>query len=334
MDLNSLIKAFSTLDLNSSDKPNVEFTAPVQDAPVKPSLIVRLPLSSGNAAAATLSLNDHALPPQASLLGLPQELRDQIYGYLAESEERIILGWRLVEVYKRHYPALSYDDCFTAAIALHPLSMTCKQMLMEFQPVLFGATKTRWTFSINNFDLEQFQFFNNYVNTGLAIKPSDEWLAVKAKDPTGRYDMQYNVQLRLRFQMDNNALISIARLRDLVLSSDPDDHQTMRAFRWAEWVPVTVGTLYHPRTRLSAKHLQSMTEGEAKRIDFSLRDLAFSEAWDEYWATAGGIPHRRDGWFDFCRVMQEFRAGFAKAIRETWAIPKPYPGAPGEYPLI
>jgi hypothetical protein len=77
-----------------------------------------------------------------------------------------------------------------------------------------------------------------------------------------------------------------------------------------------------------------MTEGEAKRIDFSLRDLAFSEAWDEYWATAGGIPHRRDGWFDFCRVMQEFRAGFAKAIRETWAIPKPYPGAPGEYPLI
>jgi hypothetical protein len=324
MDVNSLIKAFSTLDLGSSRTTDLEVTTSTRDEQVKHSLIVRLPTSSSNTAAATPSLNNTALPPQASLLGLPQELKDQIYGYLTEDEESLILGLLFVEVYKLRYPSLSYEECFTSATALHPLSMTCKQMLNDFQTALLRATKTRWTFSINNFDLEQFQFFNDYVNTGLTIKPSDQWLAASAAHRTNPVGygprLQHNAQLCLRYQMDSNALTSVARLRHLILSSDPDDRLTMRAFQWADCVPVKIATLYHSRTGVSAKHMQSMTEGEAKRIDFSLNDLMSNEVRQDCWATAGGIRHQRYGWFDMSMVVREFRFGLREAIAETWDI--------------
>jgi hypothetical protein len=287
MDVNSLIKAFSTLDLGSPHTTDVDVTGSLRDAQVKvtgslrdaqvkTSLIVHLPISSKNTVAATPSLNNTSLPPQASLLGIPQELRDQIYGYLTEDEERIILGWRFVENYKRHYPALSYEDCFTSAIALHPLSMTCKQMLHEFQPELLRATKTRWTLVVNNFDLEQLQFFSDFVNTGISVKPTDRWFALVAANKPKHFrlclELEYNVQLRLRFQMDNKATPSVAKLCDLFLSTNLDDHDTTRAFRWCKLADVEVAPRYRSRTGVSAKFIHSMTKQEADRVGISLKD--------------------------------------------------------------
>lgn len=267
MDVNSLIKAFSTLDSGSPHTTDVDVAAPIQDAQVKTSLIVRLPIRSNNTVAATSSLNNTPLPPQASLLGLPQELKDQIFGYLTEDEERIILGWRFVEAWKRHYPKLSYHDCFTSAIALHSLSMTCKQMLNEFQPALLRATKTRWTFLVNNFDKEQLLFFSDHIN--YVLDPNETWLVgADTGDP----------QVTLRLQMDNNAVSSADRLRDLCLSTDPEDYDTMRQLQAAACSlgPVTeVATLYRPRTDASPKHVRSMTKGEAKRIEFTLQYLHY-----------------------------------------------------------
>lgn len=254
MDVNSLIKAFSTLDLGFSRTTDHEVTTSTQDAQVNTNLIVRIPTLSSNAATATPSLNINSLPPQASLLGLPRELKDQIYGYLTESEGRIILAWRFVENYKRHYPALSYEDCFNSAIALNPLSMTCKQMLNEFQPALLRATKTRWTLLVNNFNLEQLQLFGN-------------------RPPVP--NAKYNFEFTLRFQMDNNAVYSADRLRDLILSGDPDDPNSIGALHWVTKARIEVATLLSPRTSRSAKHVRSMTKGQAKRIEFSLRDLHY-----------------------------------------------------------
>jgi hypothetical protein len=196
-------------------------------------------------------------------------------------------------------------------------------MLNECQPELLRATKTRWTFSVNNFDLEQFQFLSDYVNTGISIKLTDRWLAAAAaheKHPIGLGPRrEYNVQLRLRFQMDKNAVTSFARLRDFLLSSDPDDHQAMRSSRWLQHVPVEVGTLYHPRTGSSAKLIQSMTKGEAKLIEFRIIKLLRNVSKQHEWATTDGIRHP-DRWSDVCKATQAWFEEFMTAIRETWAV--------------
>ena len=266
MDVNSLIKAFSALNLSSSDTTGVEVIAPARETQVNTSLNGRLPTSSSDTAAATPSLTNTSLPPQASLLGLPQELRDQIYGYLTEDESRIILGWRFVQAYKRHYPALSYEGCFTSAIALHPLSMTCKQMLTEFQPALLRVTKTRWTFSVNNFDLEQLQFFSDYVNTSTSVKLADEAGAAQL-NPHIYSKLDCNVELRLQFQMDNNAVSSFARLRDMHFTD------SLGSFRCLKSARTEVAIRCQPRTGASANHIQGMTKEEAKRIRSSFGEV-------------------------------------------------------------
>lgn len=266
MDVNSLIKAFSALNLSCSDTTDVEVIAPARETQVNISLTGHLPTSSSDTAAATPSLTNTSLPPQASLLGLPQELRDQIYGYLTEDESRIILGWRFVQVYKRHYPALSHEGYFTSAIALHPLSMTCKQMLTEFQPELLRATKTRWTFSVNNFDLEQLQFFSDYVNTVTSVKLADEAGAAQL-DPRIYSILDCNVELRLRFQMDSNAVSSFARLRDMHFTD------SVGSFRCLKSARTEVAIRCQPRTGASANHMQVMTKEEAKRIRSSFKEV-------------------------------------------------------------
>ena len=275
MDMNSLIEAVTALNLGLPDRTNAEVAALTRGTQVNTSLIVRLPISISDTAAAALSPAKTSLPPQASLLGLPQELKDQIYGYLTEGEDRIILGWRFVEAYKRrYYPALSHEECFTSAIALHPLSMTCKQMLNEFQPVHLRATKTRWTFLVNNFDLEQLMLLSGYVNDELLAKsiiPSMEWF--DAKRACKPLPFTSHVDFTLRFQMDNNAVGSADKLRDIFWSSCLDDCRAMRAFEWLEYANHEVATLYSTRTGGSAKHVRSMTKAEAKRIEFAFRDL-------------------------------------------------------------
>jgi hypothetical protein len=115
----------------------------------------------------------HSPPPGASLLGSPRELRDQIYGYLAETEERIVLGWRFVRAHRSRDTIKTLDECFDLAVALNPLSMTCKQMRAEFQNVHFTARNARWTLLVNNFDLEQLHLFYEYIVSGSFIMPRD-----------------------------------------------------------------------------------------------------------------------------------------------------------------
>lgn len=309
MDVNSLIKAFSALDLNSSDTTGVEVIAPARETQVNTSLNGHLPTSSSDTAAATPSLTNTSLPPQASLLGLPRELRDQIYGYLTEDESRIILGWQFVQVHKRHYPALSYEGCFASAIALHPLSMTCKQMLTEFQPEHLRATKTRWTFSVNNFDLEQLQVFSDYVNTGTSVKLTDGAGAAQL-DPRVYSKVDCNVELRLRFQMDNNAVSSFARLRDMHFTD------SVGSFRCLKSARTEIAIRCQPRTGASANRMQGMTKEEAKRIrsSFGEVDHEFARALKDW----SDNPSEKF-WRGYCDLMRPWASTFARAVADTWA---------------
>jgi hypothetical protein len=60
-----------------------------------------------------------------TLQTIPRELRDSIYELVAATEERIVLGRRMVEA-RRADKTLTLDQCFDQAVALHPLSMTCR----------------------------------------------------------------------------------------------------------------------------------------------------------------------------------------------------------------
>lgn len=119
--------------------------------------------------------------------------------------------------------SLSLDDCFDSAVALHPLSMTCKQMHAEFQYIHFTATKARWTLSVNNFNLDQLELFGYYIDSEV-FSEDITWVADKACMPSRPVN---NVDFALRFQTDENAAGSAAELCGLVLSSDRDNYDTM-----------------------------------------------------------------------------------------------------------
>lgn len=89
-----------------------------------------------------------------------------IYRYLADTEERIILGRRFVEV-SEDEEDLSLDECFDEAVALHPLSMTCHQMRDEFQDLHFSYSYPKWVLVVNNFDIQQLALFDAYPVSGV-----------------------------------------------------------------------------------------------------------------------------------------------------------------------
>jgi hypothetical protein len=237
-----------------------------------------------------------SLPPRASLQWLPRELRDQIYEHLAETDERIVLGWRFLQIWEDRDAALALDDCFDSAVALHPLSMTCKQMRAEFQNIHFTATKARWTLSVNNFDLDQIELFGYYINNEVFIEDI-AWVADKAYRSSRPV---YNVDLALRFQMDENAAGSAAELCGLVLSNDRNNYDTMRAVQKCTSIAAEVAARYSYRTTAPSKRLQIMTEQDAISIDCWLRSLR-PEAL--LWDLRAGYEWERS---NLCDMMEKY----------------------------
>ena len=277
-------------------------------------LVDDLPISGRDTDPETTSPTQTSLPPRASLQGLPRELRDQIYEQLAETEERIVLGWRFLQVWEHGDVSLSLDDCFDSAVALHPLSMTCKQMPADFQYIHFTATKARWTLSVNNFKLDQLELFGYYIDSGSFIEDIT-WMSSKACMSSRPV---YNVDLAFRFQMDENAAGSAAELCGLVLSSDRDNYDTMRVVQRCTSITAEVAARYSYRTTAPSKRIQSMTAQDAISIDYwliSLRPEAL--LWDlrarTEWERCNLCDMMEEYWFKpFSRAVNDI-----EATRET-----------------
>ena len=220
---------------------------------------------------ATMSPTQTSLPPRASFLGLPRELRDQIYEHLADTEERIVLGWRFVQAYKYNDDTVSLDECFDSAVALHPLSMTSKQMHAEYQDVHLSASEARWTLLVNNLDLEQLILFDNYIDSRVFIAPIN-W-AFDKKCGFSRPD--FNVDLKLRFQMDRNAPRSATALCELFASDERENKDTLCALKRLTGLSAEVETKHTSRSTASRNHVRSMTQEGANLITFKLTSLQF-----------------------------------------------------------
>ncbi|GAB7335573.1 hypothetical protein MBLNU13_g07907t1 [Cladosporium sp. NU13] len=71
-------------------------------------------------------------PPDASLLGIPPELRNAIYRLVANGIDEVnIIGCRLPT---SKAGSSNYDSLWNA-VAKHPLSQTCRQLRQEFDPL-------------------------------------------------------------------------------------------------------------------------------------------------------------------------------------------------------
>lgn len=182
-------------------------------------------------------------------------------------------------------------------------------MLTEFQPALLRATKARWTFSVNNFDLEQLRVFSDYVNPGTSVKLTDGAGAAQL-NPRIYSVLDCNAELRLRFQMDNNAVSSFARLRDMHFTD------SLGSFRCLKSARTEVAIRCHPRTSASANHIQGMTKEEAKRIRFSFGEV------DHEFARALGSwsdSFSENFWRGYCDLMRPWAETFARTVADTWA---------------
>lgn len=155
-------------------------------------------------AAHVVEVEDHLSKP--TLQTLPRELRDLIYDYVAATEERIILGRRMVD-YERENDKWDLNGCFDEAVALHPLSMTCRQFRDEFQKEHMSASELPWVLLVNNFDLEQLEIFSRYIQHDLDTTIS-YGLAPDDLDDFPKYEPD----ITLRFQLDDGTARSASKL--------------------------------------------------------------------------------------------------------------------------
>ena len=100
--------------------------------------------------------------PQPTLLGLPAELRNEIYLLVAVESTRPLLVSRLMqlEAQRALLPPDNRDNVtlvnrLNNAVGLHPLSQTCRQLRDEFQPVFLHNSAPCHRLIINNFDVAQ-----------------------------------------------------------------------------------------------------------------------------------------------------------------------------------
>lgn len=99
-------------------------------------------------------------PPDASLLGIPPELRNAIYRLVADDIDQVsIIGHRL----RRSTAESSNHAWLWNAMAKHPLSQTCRQLRQEFDPIhrcrAITAGVAQYRLELENFDVDRVEDF-------------------------------------------------------------------------------------------------------------------------------------------------------------------------------
>jgi hypothetical protein len=104
------------------------------------------------------------LPSSPTLQGIPRELRDKIYHEVA-AVGRTVSVWGLLKSYRQGKHNGDLWKQFQSFIVGNPLSMTCRQMRTELEPVFANTAGATYHFVVDNFDLEQLALYNRFVCT-------------------------------------------------------------------------------------------------------------------------------------------------------------------------
>ncbi|GAB7335569.1 hypothetical protein MBLNU13_g07904t1 [Cladosporium sp. NU13] len=190
------------------------------------------------------------MPAAPTLQGIPAELRDEIYGLVADDPSRkpIILGRKVAQAVKQFLFDGDIREQALSAIVQHPLEMTCQQMRAEFQAgfnVDYARSQT-YELVVDNFDFEQFRLFEELQHA----KYGDCMRAVKSYSQITRdrkLVWMRKVSFELRLQMDHNVVASVTALANsLVFCSEGKERSTN--------VPNSYGFLDVNNFTMSFKH--------------------------------------------------------------------------------
>ena len=102
-------------------------------------------------------------PTSPTLQGIPPELRNKIYDYLALTTPRNVSGSKLVQL--RRSRGGDIRKQFQSATAVHPLTLTCRQMRTEFSSVLAMTAGQSYCLIVDNLDLPQLTVFREFAAT-------------------------------------------------------------------------------------------------------------------------------------------------------------------------
>lgn len=196
-------------------------------------------------------------PARASLMGIPPEMRNNIYKQVAAIEDRLVLGKRIAQP----RGTKSHIEHLHSAVLSHPLSMTCHQIRNEFSGLDLAATEPRWVLVVNNLDLNQANLFSEIFD--------------EIED-----DVERRVVLRL--QLDNNALESAKEFCGSVVSGNggapsplcfgEDDHDD-DDLECGGFGIVEIVTSIDPEHAAGVDAAEQMTLGEAVRIEKMFKGL-------------------------------------------------------------
>jgi hypothetical protein len=102
-------------------------------------------------------------PASATLQGIPPELRNKIYVHLL-TEPRNVSVRKFLKLREEGRGGFIWEQ-FQSAIAVHPLTLTCRQMRSEFSSVLTTTPGQTYCFIVDNLDPHQLALFREFTRT-------------------------------------------------------------------------------------------------------------------------------------------------------------------------
>jgi hypothetical protein len=145
-------------------------------------------------------------PPNASLLGIAPELRNDIYHTVAQDIEEVSIISRKIS-----FGAASAEDRLWDTVAKHPLSQTCSQLRQEFDPIHRRKAITvgvpRYRLEVPNYDVYRLGDFARLLKQ------------VPSSVPQIRASVKMD-RVLVRFQLDSNLKRSLDKIRQDLLIPD------------------------------------------------------------------------------------------------------------------
>jgi hypothetical protein len=154
-------------------------------------------------------------PPDASLLGIPPEMRNAIYRLVADDIDEVsIIGRKLRN-----------NVSWWTTVAKHPLSQTCSQLRQEFDPIHQHHVTTtgaaRYHLELEDYDVDAIGTFAKFAGSiPRAVRD-------QLKQKIGSCGMARNI---IRFNLTKNVLASIHKLEKNWRELDSIFSKLQRAF--------------------------------------------------------------------------------------------------------
>lgn len=156
-------------------------------------------------------------PPQASLTGIPPELRNSIHHLVGEEIDQVTIIGRKIHDPTNHtnatifYEEIEAGERLWSTIAKHPLSQTCRQLRQDFDPIhrhkALVTKVSEYCLELENYDIDTMDECASLISQ---IPPLEQHLR-------GTYNKHYNrsgdlCKLKVNFQLNSYAPESVRKL--------------------------------------------------------------------------------------------------------------------------